>query len=150
MLSVLGAVVLAIRQLRQRAFAVRRLWIMPAVVLVVVALSFARFDFSWLGLLASVAGAAIGILLGFNRARMLVRSIDVPGGKIVTKANVAMVLFFAAMIVVKAFERQGRAPGANDATNFAVLLSAASTCAERLQFYRLYRKAARAEARANA
>jgi hypothetical protein len=144
-LSVLGAVVLAIRQLRQRVFAVRSLWIMPLSVLIVVALSFARFDFSWLGALAGFAGLAAGSVLGMKRARMLVQSIDVPGRKILTKANVVMTLFFAATIIVKALERQSRSVGTADATTFGVLLTAASTCAERLQFYLLFRQAAARE-----
>ena len=60
-----------------------------------------------------------------------------------TKANVVMVVIFAAVIILKAVLKHGSA-GVHDTTNFALFVSAASICAQRFQFYRLFRRAAAA------
>jgi hypothetical protein len=111
------------------------------VIVVVVALSFGHLDLSLVGLVVSVAGAVIGSLMGLMRARTQLRSIDVPGRKIVTKPNVVMVLLFTAFVIAKAILRQGSSAGVSDATNFGLFVTAASVCAQRLEFYRLFQRA---------
>jgi hypothetical protein len=124
------------------ALSVSRLWIMPTIIVLVVATSFGRLDLSLIGFLVILAGTLVGALIGLMRARTQLQSIDVPGRKIVTKPNVLMVLIFAAIVVAKAVLRGGASAGVHDTTNFALFVSAASICAQRLQFYRLFRRAA--------
>ncbi len=149
LVSVAVAILIAFRQLRQRAFSVSRLWVMPVIIIAVVALSFKKLDISLVGFLVILAGTVAGVLLGLMRARTLVQSIDVPGQKIVTKPNVVMVVVFAAIVVLKAVIKQSASAGVHDTTNFALFVSAASICAQRLQFYRLYRRAADAPSAAS-
>jgi hypothetical protein len=52
-----------------------------------------------------------------------------------------MVLHFAPILIAKAVLRQGASVGVHDATNFGLFVTAGSICAQRIEFYRLFRRA---------
>ncbi len=134
------------RQFRQRAFRVERLWIVPAAIVVVVVLSVGRLDLGIVGIAAMLAGAVLGVPLGLVRAHAMVAQIDVPNRRIVTKPNFWLIGLFAVLLVGKTLLRGSAPAGFHAATSFGLFLTAASVCAQRWQFYVLFRRAAAAEA----
>ena len=141
LLTAVVAVLFAIRMTRQRSFHVNRLWIMPTVVLIVLTVSLYGAPLSSFGLAAGAAGLVIGAALGVWRAEAALDRIDLASRTILTKPSLVFMLVFAATFAVKAVIRHGPAASLREATDFVLCLTAASICAQRLQFYRLFRRA---------
>lgn len=139
-----AAVLLAFRMIKQREFHVDRLWIMPVLVLIVAGFGLSGASRSASGAAAIAAGLLAGAILGFVRAEFSVDHIDVAARSIATKPSVWFAVLFAATLLLKAMTRHGPLASFQEATNFVICLTAASVCAQRLQYYRLYSRAAAA------
>jgi len=137
-----AAVLLAIRMVRQRIFRVNRLWIMPAAVLILVAFGLRGTAVTPLALSAIAAGLLAGAALGVWRADAALDHVDVATRSILTKPSVLFALVFAATFALKAFIRHGPLTSFQEGTDFVLCLTAASICAQRWQFYRMFRRAA--------
>jgi hypothetical protein len=136
-----AAVLLAVRMMRQRSFHVSRLWIMPTAVLILVGFGLYRTSLSSLGVAAVAGGILAGAALGVWRADAGLDHIDVGTRSIMTKPSLVFAFVFAATFALKAIVRHGPAASFQEATDFVMCLSAASICAQRLWFYRMFRRA---------
>jgi hypothetical protein len=135
------AVLLAVRMMRQRSFRVGRLWVQPAVVLILVGFGLYGTSVTTLSVAAITGGIVIGAALGIWRADTALDHVDVEGRRIMTKPNLVFALVFAATFALKAVVRHGPGASFQEATDFVMCLTAASICAQRLWFYRMFRRA---------
>jgi hypothetical protein len=138
------AVLLAVRMMKQREFHVNRLWIMPALVVIVAGFALSGASGSPASLAAIAAGILAGIALGLFRASLSIDHVGVVARSIATKPNLWFALFFAATFLLKAVTRHGPFASSQQLTNFVICLTAASVSAQRLQYYRLFSRAAAA------
>ncbi len=136
-----AAVLLAVRMTRRRSFQVNRLGVMPTAVLIVVAFSLVGTTLSSLAMAAIATGLLAGAVLGFWRAKLALDRIDVATRTIMTKPSVVFALVFAATFALKAFIRHGPVAPLQEGTDFVLCLTAASICGQRLQLYRMFRRA---------
>jgi hypothetical protein len=127
--------------MRQRSFHVSRLWIMPTAVLILVGFGLYGTSVSTLSVGAIAGGIVAGAALGIWRADAALDHVDVEARTIMTKPNLVFALVFAATFAFKVFVRHGPAASFQEATDFVMCLTAASICAQRLWFYRMYRRA---------
>lgn len=140
-----AAVFLAVRMMRQRAFRVNRLWIQPAVVLAVVAIALLGAAPSPLFFEATAAGAIAGIVIGVLRAALAIDRVDLAARSILTKPSLWMAVLFAATFLLQVVVRHGPWNSVRDATYGVMCLTAASICAQRWQFYRVFQRVARGQ-----
>jgi hypothetical protein len=135
------AVLLAVRMMRQRSFHVSRLWIQPTVVLILVGFGLYRTSMTPLAVVAIAGGILAGTALGIWRADAALDHVDIETRSVLTKPSLVFALVFAATFALKAFVRHGPAASFQEATDFVMCLTGASICAQRLWFYRMYRRA---------
>jgi hypothetical protein len=139
-----AAVLLAVRIVKQREFHVNRLWIMPTLVVIVAGFGLSGASVSATSIAAIAAGILVGISLGVFRAALSIDHVDVATRLIVTKPSLWFAILFVATFLLKAVTTHGPLSSFQDASNFVVCLTAASVCAQRLQYYRLFSRAAAA------
>jgi hypothetical protein len=140
-LAAVAAVLLSVRMVRQREFHINRMWIMPTAVLVVAAFGLSGSAMTPTVLLAIAIGTLAGVALGVLRATASLDHVDVAARRIMTKPSLWFALLFAATFVLKVVVRHGPMSALQEATDFVLCLTAASICAQRLQFYLAFRRA---------
>src|SRR5208282_3617048 len=109
LVSVAVLCLVAFRVLRQRVVRVDRLWILPAVVLLLVFTNRERIAYTPAGVALIALGLVIGIAIGWARARFSIQSIDVANRQIRTQGGVWMLVLVLAIAAIKIALRSGTA-----------------------------------------
>jgi hypothetical protein len=146
LIGVAGAAFVAIRIFRQRELHVERLWIVPLVALCLLAATYERLDFSPAGCLVMLVALPLGFALGWMRASLMIERVDVPNRRIVTKRGGWMLLIVVALALAKLLLKNTGALEVQQLANGGMLMAVASVCAQRLCFFRAFRRASAATA----
>ncbi|HVJ02547.1 MAG TPA: CcdC protein domain-containing protein [Sphingomonas sp.] len=112
--AVVILVVLALRWRRlgrARPLKVERLWIVPAIYLLVAALGFWRFPPVGLGWLWCLLALAAGAGLGWQRGRLMRISVDPVTHQVSQSASPATMIFILALILIRSGMRNAEALG---------------------------------------
>jgi hypothetical protein len=88
-----------------RPLKIERLWIVPAIFLVVSAAMLVEYPPSPLGWGACLLGLGLGAALGWQRGRMMQISVDPETHSLSQKGSVAAILFLLAIVAVRAAAR---------------------------------------------
>jgi hypothetical protein len=126
---VIAIVVLAFRARRMtqmRPLKIERLWIVPALYLVIVAMLFAKAPPSPLGWLISGAALLVGAGLGWQRGKTMEIHVDPETHALNQKASMAAVAFILVLFVVKFGAQAG---GGTLHMNVAILTDALAALA---------------------
>lgn len=104
------AIVFALRMRqvnRLRPLRLDRLWIVPALYLMIVVLSFVAQPPGVTGWLASAAGLLVGAALGWQRGKTIGIHIDPETGELNQKSSIAGMAFLLVLVLVKSGARAG-------------------------------------------
>ena len=109
------AVIFSLRARRMtqvRPLKLERLWIVPAIYVVLVVVTFANKPPSMTGWLVAVVALAAGVAVGWQRGRMMAITVDSDTRKLNQKGSPLAILFLFAIVAVKLLaERGGSAAG---------------------------------------
>lgn len=95
---------------RMRRLKLERLWIVPAIYLAIVAVTFTMVPPTAKGWLVSIAALAIGAGLGWQRGRLMAIHVDPETHMLSQRASpLAMLFLFAIVLVRMAAQSEGRA-----------------------------------------
>jgi hypothetical protein len=128
----------AFRVLRQRVVRVDRLWILPALVLLLVFTNHGRIAYTPSGFAVIALGLVIGGAIGWLRARFSIKSIDVANRQIITQGGAWMLLLVLAIAAIKIALRSGLAGAWHEWLNVGLFLAVGSVLAQRAFLYRAY------------
>jgi hypothetical protein len=129
---------IAVRVLRQRVVRVERLWILPALVIVIVFVNHERIAYTPAGIALIAVGLVVGAAIGWARARFSIKSIDVANGRIVTQGGIWLLLLILAIAAIKFVLRTGMAGRWHEWLNVGLFLAVGSVLAQRAFLYRAY------------
>jgi hypothetical protein len=96
---------------RERPLKIERLWIIPALYLVIAGLTFARVPPHGLGWLYCLLGLGAGVALGWQRGKMMRITVDPATHEIFQRASPAAMLFILCLILVRTAARNADSLG---------------------------------------
>lgn len=90
---------------RDRRFDLSRVWILPVVVAVVIAAALMAHPPVWQGWLALALGAALGVLLGWQRGRLTHIGLHPETGEVMVRHSAAAMLLMVGVVVLRQYAR---------------------------------------------
>lgn len=140
--AIVIAVVFAIRWRRMRRetpLKLERLWILPAIYAVVVAVTFAQFPPVGWGWLFCVLAAGLGAALGWQRGKLMRITVDPDTHALSQTSSPAAILFILVLVVVRMGARTEGASilhlNAMAVTDMLMALALGLFAAQRLEMY---------------
>jgi len=132
-----------LRNAQARNLVVERLWIMPAVILLLIGLAISRTPpTSTLGILVDVMAFAVGAALGWWRGRFTTITVNPETHALTSKASAAGMVFilvvFAARYLLRLYATESASvlhASANDVSDAILLLAVGLVCVQRLEMW---------------